>query len=364
MWEMLMTYLILTLGAFSNFPSAKRATGIGEALAWRGHQVFIAAMDCQENRDRLRREAPHCRVLFFPQANAVSEGLRKLAFVWQTRPDYVYSLSYSMRNMAFIRPFLPWKTRAIIEFNELYSSFSNHHLSWVIREFWAIVENGYVLCASKYLESHFRRKAAFWRLSRRFLYLPFAYPSYLTGDVGKVDGRLHVVFMAYMGRGYGVFDVLETFTAVARVNLRAHLDLIGGGPDLDEVRQRVEARGLASRVSIHGYVKEEALNGLFSCAAAFLAPLHDSIQDWARCPSKVFYYIPYNKPIVTCRIGDPFENLKEYAVYYEADNLADMTRAIITALEGAEKFSYPRGFVEAHSWTARAKEFERWTEHA
>lgn len=358
-----MTYLFMTLGAFSSFPSAKRATGIGEALAMRGHRVFIVAMDCHENRDRLLRESPHCHAVFFQKTNAVAEGIRKVVLTRRIRPDYVYSLSYSLRNMAFMRPFLPWGVKSIIEFNELYSNFSNHHLSWVIREFFAIVENGYVLCASKYLEGYFRNKAKFWHLSRRFLYLPFAYPTYLRGTVDKADGRHHVVFMAHMGRGYGVFDVLKAFEWVSRLKPKSHLDLIGGGPDLEEVRHWVATHGLYSRISVYGYVREEELDGLFSCAAAFVAPLHDSVQDWARCPSKVFYYIPYNKPIVTCRIGDPFENLKQYAIYYSADDVDDMARAIITALERSVEFAYPCGFIETHSWNARAKEFERWTEN-
>lgn len=211
--------------------------------------------------------------------------------------------------------------------------------------------------------NYLREEAKFWHLSRRFLYLPFAYPTYLRGTVDKADGRHHVVFMAHMGRGYGVFDVLKAFEWVSRLKPKSHLDLIGGGPDLEEVRHWVATHGLYSRISVYGYVREEELDGLFSCAAAFVAPLHDSVQDWARCPSKVFYYIPYNKPIVTCRIGDPFENLKQYAIYYSADDVDDMARAIITALERSVKFAYPCGFIETHSWNARAKEFERRTEN-
>lgn len=356
-----MTYLFLTLGEFSKFPSAKRATGIGEALALRGHKVFISSMDCPENRKRLLIEAPHCEPCYFKRGNAFLEAFAKLRLVWKLRPRYVYSLSYSLRNLAFLRLFIPRGCQTIIEFNELYSCFSEHHLSWLIREFWALVENRYVLCASSYLVRFFKAKAAKWKLDCQFLYLPFAYPEYLTSPVGCDDALKHLVFMAHMSRGYGVFEVLEAFSHVVSRRPEAYLDLIGGGPDLRDVENWVEVHGVKDKVAIHGYVAEDKLNALFSKAAMFVAPLHDIPQDWARCPSKVFYYIPYNKPIVTCRIGDPYENLGEYAIYYKPDDVEDMERAMLSALQLASSFSYPPGFIARHSWGARAESFERWT---
>lgn len=356
-----MTYLFLTLGEFSKFPSAKRATGIGEALALRGHRVVISAMDCEENRKRLSIEAPHCEPCYFKRGNAFFEALAKLQLVWKLRPQYVYSLSYSLRNLAFLRMFIPRRCRTIIEFNELYSCFSEHHVSWLIREFWALVENRYVLCASNYLVRFFKEKAAKWKLDCQFLYLPFAYPGYLKLQMECDDTLDHVIFMSHISKGYGVFEVLEAFLRVVRKQPKAHLDLIGGGPDLREVQQWVETHGISGSVSIHGYVHEDKLNILFSKASVFMAPLHDTLQDWARCPSKVFYYIPYNKPIVTCRIGDPYDNLGEYAIYYEPNDLNDLERAMSLALQTADSFSYPAGFVSQHSWCARAESFERWT---
>ena len=58
-----MKILFLTLSKFSQFPTYKRAVGMGEALAVLGHSVSIAVLDCDENRARMAKEAPHCEVV-------------------------------------------------------------------------------------------------------------------------------------------------------------------------------------------------------------------------------------------------------------------------------------------------------------
>ena len=86
------------------------------------------------------------------------------------------------------------------------------------------------------------------------------------------------------------------------------------------------------------------------------------MQDLARCPSKIYYYIPYGKPVVTCKLGDPYEALGEYGYYYEPEDIEDLAKTLARALKSSKGFQYPEGYIEKHSWCARAVSFINWVE--
>lgn len=349
-----MTILFLTLSSFSQFPIYKRAVGTGEALAQMGHRVLIATMDCEENRVRMAKEAPHCVAVWF-KGGILQEAWTKFKAIWRIRPDVVYSTSYSPHNLSFAGWLLPRKTCKVLEFCELYSAYSDKsHFAWKIKERIACWENDRILCASKLLEDHFRPFA------RRVLYSPYAYPDYLKPRSRRGNSPKTVVFMAALWRGYGAYDVPEACIKLFAKYPDLQVEILGGGPEKDNLRAQMKERGLSGRVHVRGFVAEDELNDYFSRADVFVSPLHNTLQDKARCPSKIFYYIPYNKPIVTCALGDPLETLGEKGFYYKPDDIDDMSRAIDRALSASDSFSYRKGFIESHSWMARAKQLEGW----
>lgn len=350
------------MSRFSNYPAYKRAIGMGEALAQKGCSVAIAALDCPENRDRMTLEAPHCEVLWF-RARLLYEAYDKLMAIWTWRPDVIYSTSYSLHNLAGLRLFLPWKMQCVIEFCELYSHYPSRRMNWWIWELCALVENRYVVCASRYLKNYFETLCPKLFLRRSICYLPYAYPQYLTPSVRMCRERKTIVFMASMGRGYGVFEVLDAFEKLVHRRQDVELEMIGGGPDKAEAERWVELHNLTHAIHVRGFVAEKRLGEYFSQASVFVAPLHDTIQDKARCPSKLFYYLPYGKPIVTCRLGNPVEILGDNGFYYCPLDTNDMADAFNRALEISDDFTYPNGFVEEHSWVARAAQFEEWIKH-
>lgn len=347
-----MTILFLTLSKFSQFPIYKRAVGTGEALAQMGHRVLIAAMDCEENRVRMAKEAPHCEAVWF-KGGILREAWAKFKAIWCIRPDVVYSTSYSPHNLAFVGLLLPRKTCKVLEFCELYSQYSDKsHFAWKIKERIACWENDRILCASKLLEEYFRPFA------HRVIYSPYAYPDYLVPK--KIPHPLTVVFMAALWKGYGAYDVPEACIRLFGKYPELQVEVLGGGPEKDNLKAHMAERGLADRVHVRGYVAEDELNDYFSRADVFVAPIHDTFQDRARCPSKLYYYLPYNKPIVTGRFGDPYETLGDYGFYYRNYDVSEMSQAIDRALQARATFSYPDGFIERHSWAARARQFEDW----
>ena len=351
-----MKILFLTLSKFSQFPTYKRAVGMGEALAVLGHSVSIAVLDCDENRARMAKEAPHCEVVWFPRSGVLREALVKFRAVWHLRPDVVYSTSYSPRNLSFLGWLLPRRTRKTLEFCELYSAYGQTQGLWKIKERIALRENDCILCASRYLYDYFVALMNHMNVARRMIYSPYAYPDYLRPMEHKISKRKTVVFMAALFANYGVYDVIGACEKLIQKGVDLELEVLGGGPEKEAAREQVFRDGMEERIRIRGFVPEEDLNGYFSRADVFVSPLHDTVQDKARCPSKIFYYIPYNKPIVTCALGDPLETLGENGFYYKPDDVDDMSRVIGEALAASERFAYPDGFIARHSWRARAEE--------
>ena len=352
-----MKICFLTLGRFSQFATSKRATGMGESMALLGEDVRIIALDCEENRHRIKREAPHCTAEFFKAKNPITEIIRKIQILHRQSPDYVYVSSYCLRNLAFLRFLLPSKSRLIIEFCELYSAYGHRRTLWRCLEQVAISEADVIVSASLFLQGVLRNRS-----DKPNLYLPYAYPSYLNPNkkVLNADGKVHVVIMVSLWKDYGIYDVIEAMEYVIKARNNVCLDVIGGGPEKKNLENLVNDRKLMGKINFKGYLPEDKLNDAFSIAAVFLVPMHNSIQDRARCPSKLYYYLPYGKPIVTCRIGEPFKTLGEFGFYYKAGDVDDMGRVIVKAIDACSTFVYNDDLISEHSWDARAKTAKDW----
>lgn len=355
-----MTILFLTFNKFSAYPVYKRALGVGEQLAKLGCEVYVAVEDNEENRLRMQDEAPLCKPLFFKRG-VCSEIVAKLKMLWHIKPDYVYSTSYSVHNLAGLRILFPLRVKTILEFCELYSQYPRKRWNWWLWELLGIIEYKNIVCASNYLLDYFKELSSRLYLRNRYLYSPYAYPEYLNpSNKFQRQGVKKIVFMACMGVGYGVYEVYDAFVKLLKTRTDVVLEMVGGGPEKNNLIKRVEEDKLSEKIIVRGYVPESDLNECFSTADVFVSPIHDTVQDKARCPSKIFYYLPYNKPIVTCNLGNPADVLGEYGYYYIPNDVNSMKEAFNRALNDSQTFTYPLGFIEKHSWSARSKELKEW----
>ena len=120
----------------------------------------------------------------------------------------------------------------------------------------------------------------------------------------------------------------------------------------------VEDLELENQVEFPGYVPETEISSYFAVASVFLCPLRDTVQDWARCPSKLFLFLPYKKPIVSCRIGEAAELLGESGFYYIPNDVISMTRVLNLAMDANPKAQIPNP--REHDWEARVATFQAW----
>jgi len=349
-----MKILFLTISTFSNFPSYKRATGEGAALASRGNEVYIALEDVPENRRRFEFEAKGCVPIWIRKGNVIAEAFQKLRAIRRIRPDFVYSLSYSFRNLKYFSFLFPRQTKYTCEVCELFSAY---RFMWIFREWLLLLECDRIVAASKLLRDVFEMRAGGVHIKRPILYHPYAYPV----RNRKIEQfASSIVFMAYMSRGYGCFTIMEAFKMITDEYPDVTLEMIGRGPEFQEMTKWVQSENLGQRIHLRGYVEEEDIDSYFSKAICFVSPLRNAITERARCPSKLFYYIPYNRPIVTCNIGNPPDILGAHGYYYEPESAVDMSRAMRQAIHDSKTFSYPLSVVEGNTWDARAAELEAW----
>lgn len=355
----------ITLGDIEKVPTAKRATGMAPELVRLGHRVAIVAWDVPSNRTRLAMECPDVEPLWVSPRNMAVEIMIKIKAVRDWRPDLIYMTSFGFRNLACLWPLYGRDAQLIVEHCELYSAFGHlkHRMDLKWLENRSIVEADGLVCASRYLQDEFDRRVKQRKSNALTSYLPYAYPDYLAPQGERNNhaaGMKNILFMAALWKNYGVMDVVHAAKILATQRADFVVDILGNGPAREEAALLIRDLGLEDRVFLRGFIPETELNQWFSRASVFLAPLYNTVQDIARCPSKVYYYLPYQKPIVTCALGDPHELLKEDGYYYRPGDVEDMADVLNRALNEESVFTFRSVQVAEHSWNFRARQFEAW----
>jgi len=365
-----MRICFVTTGDLMTIATGKRATGMAGPLAALGHDVSIIMQDTPTNRERLALECPGAQALLFPGGPALAEVRRKRALLRQARPDVVYTCSFGVRNRVtpLVGRRLPVR---LVEHSELRSGIPDlsarqrrveRALEWAA----ALSFDGQI-CASRYLEQEFGRMMHRAHRPRPLLYLPYAYHEEVlqppTLDMSalraRYAGRRVVLYMGTLTENYGLFQMLEAARSLRQTRPDFVLLLLGRGRHADRAAEFVTTHHLADCVELLGYVPETELAAHFQLASVFLLPLLDTVQDWARCPSKLFMYLPFEKPIVTCPVGEAREHLGDDGFYFAPGDVLGLTAQIGRALAVGEHWR-PRRDYHEHSWQRRAVAFADW----
>jgi len=70
-------------------------------------------------------------------------------------------------------------------------------------------------------------------------------------------------------------------------------------------------------------------------------------------------YIPFQKPIVTCPIGEAYQLLGKNGLNYECGNISMMTEKLDQALDLSREWKPCQNYAD-HSWETRALDFLNW----
>jgi glycosyltransferase involved in cell wall biosynthesis len=359
----------LTTGDIRKIATMKRALGMANHLADLGWNVSIVVMDCMENRARIRASCDQrIEVRYFTEGNAFSERRQKSNIIRTLDPDVLYCCSYSFRNRSARRD-IRQNCRLVVEHSELTSAILGlpKLKRWLYKyyEWLSVRRSDMIVAASRWLQQYYLdRVQQSGRKDLPVTYLPYAQDIDLKSidadEVSKLrlqyDNSFNIVFLGSMIRNYGLFLMLEACVKLRDAELHHRLHLIGDGPDLLEAREYVAFHGISDMVIFTGYLPEERLGAYLQLADAFLAPLYPTIQDQARCPSKTYLYLPFRKPVLTCRIGESAEIFTDERLFFRSADSSDLADKI-KALQ--KNMTYPLPDPVDHTWEVRAANFHR-----
>lgn len=358
----------VTTGDIKDIATAKRALGLANPLSELSWSVSIIMEDAAKNRHRVAMECnDSIKVYYFPKGGAISERRAKDKIIKEINPDYLYICAFVIRNIVG----LTHSSKKLVEHSELQSCIPDikgvKRLIAYAYEYFSVIYSSAILNASKYLQGVYLKRGKQIYRNIPMMYFPYAYnPSVI--DIVDVDysnkkfsdlqGHKVFVFLGSVTKNYGVFTLLDAVKSVEPYYSGFKVMILGKGRHYNDAVQYVKDNSLSNVVSLPGFIEEEDIASYFSLASAFISPMNDTTQDWARCPSKMYMYLPYRKPIITCKIGEPYEILKSEGYYYSHGNSAEMAEQIKTVITDNNNVININPL--EHSWNTRANDFDTW----
>ena len=366
-----MKICFITSSTITRHATMKRAFGMANPLTEQGHQVIIVLQDSIDNRKAMEY-CPGTKAFYYQAGSANYERAQKRKFLKESFFDVIHICGLGWRNALHLKS--SSSTFTIMDHVELESSLSGisylRRLLQFVLEAWSLLAYDGSVLASKYLEFLFRRRLHRLGKKRQLLYLPYAYdPQRLALDPCKID-ILHdsypdhklVIYMGGIYRNYGCFEILDALSILIKECQNIKVIFIGRGPDKEEAMQYAINLDINSFVEFKGYLHEDEIPTYLYGADALLSPLHDTITDWARCPSKLLMYMATQKPIVTCCIGEAREYLDSDGFYYEPNSPSSLAYTILRALSQGESGWVPSYDINSHTWDTRVKAWLKWIE--
>ncbi|GHC04832.1 hypothetical protein GCM10007047_22110 [Cerasicoccus arenae] len=339
-------------------------------LMERGHKVSILIQDTEENRLRVQLECPTVHA-YYIKAGGVREDLKaRIGKVNEIKPDCVWVCGPGIRNFVTKIKGCP-EGLVIADHSELLSAIKNRHFfrrayDYLVETFFASVIQEHVV-SSVYLRDNLKRRLRMLGRKVDPFYFPYAFNSKVmlteNSSINKSIVSEHaryrcIVYLGTFSENYGIFDMIRAISEVSKNYSDVRLILMGQGREEERAKILVKELGLEEHVKFAGYVPEELLATYCSLAYAFICPLRDTVQDWARCPSKLYLYLPYRKPIITCKIGEAAQMFKQEDYLYQPGDLKSMARAIGKTLSDE---AIPLGVDPSmHTWEARVDAFLDW----
>jgi len=359
-----MTICFYTTGDIKYIATIKRALGMANPLCRIGWTVYIIVMDSIENRKRVTLEAREANALYYRNSSVFSEVIQKRRLIKHIKPDIIWVCSLGVRNLLIYN-----KAKIFIEHSELGSAIPDNKgfKKMLIKffEYFSLSHSG-LICASIYLVDYFTEKIKKYSKVIPVHYSPYAYNEDVINMPLKIAKQLksayggvtNFLFMGTLTRNYGLFTMLEAAKRLKDTGIRFHLLILGRGRHSDGAKEFIIHNNLEDCVAMTGYVDETCLSSYFHLADAFISPLNDTVQDRARCPSKIYMYLPFKKPILTCAIGEAENIFGENGLYFDNNDPGTLCVLMEKICMGMIKIHLIN--FEKHSWEERAKQFDTW----
>jgi len=114
-------------------------------------------------------------------------------------------------------------------------------------------------------------------------------------DEVRETGMVNFLFMGRLGQRKGVYDIIESARHVKANNIKIHLY---GDGEIDEVKRKVQAAGVADKVAVHGWIDGNRKDETFRGANVLLLPsYHEGL------PISVLEALAYGLPVLATDVG-------------------------------------------------------------
>ncbi len=105
--------------------------------------------------------------------------------------------------------------------------------------------------------------------------------------------------------------LLKAFALLMERNVKAHLLLVGGGPDFERLQKMARGLGIHTRCTFTGRVPPTEVPALLHIARLSVDPVRNDLVAKARWPLKIVESLAAGVPVVTGDVGDRREMLAD-----------------------------------------------------
>jgi glycosyltransferase involved in cell wall biosynthesis len=326
---------IVILGPFGLRPKStmrRRALPLGKVLAARGHRVtvIIPPWDWPADAGRRWREdgiEVRCLPLFtqVPGLSSATLLVGLVSAVLNLQPEVVHC--FKPKAYAGLAAFLLWygrrvglwQGRLVVDSDDWEGPGGWNErgaYSWVQRRVFAWQERWGLLHADAVTVASHALQTLAWSVGvppRCLHYLPNGISPWTVvrakgGSVrrrhGMENGPVVLCYTRFVGCGPDRWAAIAEGVAAQAPLTRFLVVGTGLAGEEQEFQARIQARGLAEKVTLAGWTREEELPGYFAAADLALFPLDDSLVNRARCPAKLADLLAAGVPVLAEAVGE------------------------------------------------------------
>jgi len=326
---------IAMLGPFGLRPKStmrRRGLPLGKALAARGHRVtvIIPPWDWPADAGRQWQEdgvEVRCLSLSpsLPGLSSVALLVRLVRAALDVQPDVVHC--FKPKAYAGLAAFLLWYGRGaglwhgrlVVDSDDWEGPGGWNKrggYSWAQRRFFAWQERWGLLHADAVTVASHTLQTLAWSLGvppQRLHYLPNGVSPWpvVQGEgwavrrrQGMEDCPVVLCYTRFVGCGPARWAAVVAGVAAQAPVARFLVVGAGLAGEEQEFRDRIQAQGLAEKVTLVGWIPEEVLPAYFTAADLALFPLDDTLVNRARCPAKLADLLAAGVPVLAEAVGE------------------------------------------------------------